>query len=127
MPLVRIDIRKGHAPEYKRAILDGVHAALVEAFKIPDHDRNQILHEHAAENFEGRGAAPTIVSITAFSGRSRAAKRALFAAIARNLAAEPGIEGTDLLMTVNDLPLDNWGIRGGQQASDLDLGFKIDV
>ena len=127
MPLVYIDIRKGHSPEHKRAILDGVHSALVEAFKIPDHDRNQILREHAREDFEGRGAAPTIVCITAFSGRSREAKRALFAAIARNLAASPGIDGNDLLITVNDLPLDNWGIRGGKQASDLDLGFKIDV
>jgi phenylpyruvate tautomerase PptA (4-oxalocrotonate tautomerase family) len=68
-----------------------------------------------------------MVSITAFSGRSREAKRALFEAIARNLAASPGIDENDLLVTANDLPLDNWGIRGGKQASDLDLGFKIDV
>jgi phenylpyruvate tautomerase PptA (4-oxalocrotonate tautomerase family) len=127
MPIVYIDIRKGYSPEYKRAVLDGVHAALVEAFKIPDHDRNQIIREHAVEDFEGRGNAPTVVSVTAFSGRSREAKRALFAAIARNLAASPGVDGNDLMMTVNDLPLDNWGIRGGQQASDLDVGFKIDV
>jgi phenylpyruvate tautomerase PptA (4-oxalocrotonate tautomerase family) len=127
MPLVCIDVRKGHSPESKRAILDGVHSALVEAFKIPDHDRNQILREHAREDFEGGGSAPTIVSITAFSGRSREAKSALFAAIARNLATSPGIDGNDLFITVNDLPLDNWGIRGGKLASDLDLGFKIDV
>jgi phenylpyruvate tautomerase PptA (4-oxalocrotonate tautomerase family) len=127
MPLVRIDIRTGHSPAYKRAILDGVHAALVETFEIPDHDRNQILREHAPEDFEARGAAPTFVSVTAFAGRSREAKRALFAAIARKLAASPGIDGNDLLITVNDLPLDNWGIRGGKQASDVDIGFKIDV
>lgn len=127
MPLVRIDIRTGHSPAYKRAILDGVHAALVEAFRIPDRDRNQILREHAPEDFEARGVAPTFVSVTAFSGRSREAKRALFAAIARNLAASPGIVGNDVLITVNDLPLDNWGIRGGKQAADVDIGFKIDV
>jgi phenylpyruvate tautomerase PptA (4-oxalocrotonate tautomerase family) len=127
MPLVCIDIRKGHSPKYKRVILDGVHAALIEGFKIPDRDRQQILREHSPEDFEGRGAAPTMVSITAFSGRSREAKLALFEAIARNLAASPGIDENDLLVTVNDLPLDNWGIRGGKQASDLDLGFKIDV
>jgi phenylpyruvate tautomerase PptA (4-oxalocrotonate tautomerase family) len=127
MPLVHIDIRRGHSSAHKCAILDGVHAALVEAFKIPDHDRNQILREHAPEDFEARGADPTFVSITAFSGRSREAKRALFAAIARNLAASPGIDGNDVLITVNDLPLDNWGIRGGKQASELDIGFKIDV
>jgi len=28
---------------------------------------------------------------------------------------------------VNDLPMENWGIRGGQAACDVDLGFKIDV
>lgn len=127
MPLVHIDIRKGHSPEYKRAILDGVHAALVEAFKIPDDDRNQILREHAAENLEGRGASPTFVSITAFAGRSREAKRALFAAIARHLAVSPGVDGNSLLITLSDLSLDNWGIRGGKQASELELGFKIDV
>ncbi|HOJ77880.1 MAG TPA: tautomerase family protein [Bacillota bacterium] len=36
IPLVRIEIIKAKSKEYKKAILDGVHSALVEAFKIPD-------------------------------------------------------------------------------------------
>jgi hypothetical protein len=24
-------------------------------------------------------------------------------------------------------PLENWGIRGGRPASEVDLGFKIDI
>ncbi len=35
MPLVRVEITKGKSREYKQALLDGIHAALVEAFKFP--------------------------------------------------------------------------------------------
>jgi phosphomannomutase len=42
MPLVQIDVLHGHSVAYRRAILDGVHVALVECFKIPDQDRHQI-------------------------------------------------------------------------------------
>jgi phenylpyruvate tautomerase PptA (4-oxalocrotonate tautomerase family) len=35
MPLVKIEIREGKSSEYKKAILDGVHEALVQALGIP--------------------------------------------------------------------------------------------
>ncbi|MGC8771728.1 MAG: tautomerase family protein [Brevinematia bacterium] len=52
MPLVRVDIYKGKSQEYKKALLDGIHQALVEAFKIPENDRNQRLYEFESENFD---------------------------------------------------------------------------
>ena len=130
MPLVHIDILHGHSVAHRRAILDGVHAALVECFKIPDHDRQQVLREHAPDNFDrppGRSDNFTLVQILAFPGRSREAKRDLFAALVRNLQRAPGIDPLDVIIVIGEPPRDNWGIRGGQQASDLDLGFKIDV
>jgi phenylpyruvate tautomerase PptA (4-oxalocrotonate tautomerase family) len=130
MPLVHIDVLQGHSVAHRRAILDGVHAALVECFKIPDRDRNQVLREHAADNFDrppGRSDNFTVVQVLAFSGRSCEAKRDLFAAIVRNLQQAPGIDPRDVFIVICEPPLDNWGIRGGQQASSLDLGFKIDV
>jgi phenylpyruvate tautomerase PptA (4-oxalocrotonate tautomerase family) len=130
MPIVHIDVQQGHSAAHRRAILDGVHAALVECFKIPDRDRNQVLCEHAPENFDrppGRSDKFTIVQILAFAGRSRDAKRDLFAALVRNLQAAPGIDPLDVFVAISDSHPDNWGIRGGQQASRLDLGFKVDV
>jgi len=44
-PLVKIEIRKGFSAEYKKAILDGVHQALVDALGIPDSDRFQRIYE----------------------------------------------------------------------------------
>jgi phenylpyruvate tautomerase PptA (4-oxalocrotonate tautomerase family) len=130
MPLVQIDVQHGHSTAHRRAILDGVHAALVECFKIPDHDRIQVMREHAAENFDrppGRSDSFTVVQLVAFAGRSREAKRDVFAAIVRNLQQAPGIDPLDVFIVLCEPPRDNWGIRGGQQASGLDLGFKIDV
>ncbi len=28
---------------------------------------------------------------------------------------------------LNEVERENWGLRGGQPASEIDLGFKVDV
>lgn len=130
MPLIRIEMIEGRSPAYKKAILDGVHNALVEAFKIPDNDRTQRLYELPAENFDispGKTEQSVSIDISAFAGRSIDAKRALYAAIVRNLSNNPGIPGTDITIVLHDIPKENWGLRGGIAGCDINFGFKIDV
>ncbi|WP_197050470.1 tautomerase family protein [Methanobacterium formicicum] len=130
MPLVKIEIRKGFSSEYKKAILDGVHQALVDALEIPDSDRFQRIYELDREDFEcppDRTDAVTMIQITMFPGRSFNAKKKLYQAIVKNLGENPGIDGHDILIILLEPPMDNWGIRGGKPASEVDLGFKIDV
>ena len=68
----------------------------------------------------------TQVSVDAFEGRSLDAKRALYRQIIESL--EPlGIPGDHISIVVRDVPLTNWGIRGGAAACDIDLGFDISV
>ncbi len=129
MPSVRIETRRWMTRETKRAMLDAVHASLVSAFRIPDHDRNQRLVEYEPEDFEssaGKGEHFTVVTIDAFAGRSLDAKRALYQELASRL--EPlGVPGNDLLVIVHDVPLESWGTRGGKAACDIEIGFKINV
>jgi phenylpyruvate tautomerase PptA (4-oxalocrotonate tautomerase family) len=129
MPIARVEIRAGKSPEHKKAILDGVHAALVEAFRIPDLDRMQMLYELPAERFEAgrKSDNVTIVTITAFAGRSRDAKKKLYRGIADRLAADPGIAGTDLTIVLVEPPLEDWGIHGGKPGDEADIGFDINV
>ncbi len=127
MPLVKIEIRKGKSREYKKALLDGVHMALVQSIRIPDYDRNQRLYELDADNFEAPSGDITIIEITMFKGRSIKAKKQLFRAIVDNLAENPGIKGDDIIIVLHEPPLESWGIRGGKPASEVDIGFKIDV
>jgi len=129
MPLVRIEILKGRPTADKRRLLQAVHAGLVEAFGIPEDDRTQRLIEHDPENFEippGQSENYTLVEITAFPGRSPTAKQALYKAIVRNLG-EVGVPADDILIVLDEPAMGNWGVRGGQSADEVNLGFPLDV
>ncbi len=130
MPLVKIEIIAGKSTTYKRAIMDGVHRALVDAFAIPEGDRLQRLYELDRECFDlsdNKSEDFVLVELTVFKGRSTDAKRKLYRAITENLAASPGIMPSDVLIVVHEPPLENWGVAGGKPASEVDLGFKINV
>ncbi|NKY55536.1 tautomerase family protein [Nocardia flavorosea] len=68
----------------------------------------------------------TLVHIDCFEGRSVDAKRRLYAEIVERLAAI-GIPRDHVSITVRDIPKENWGIRGGRAACDVDLGFAVDI
>ena len=129
MPLVRIEVRRSREPEEKRAVCDAVHAAMKEALLIPEHDRHIRYIEHAEEDFQvppGKTEDYTLVEITLFQGRSMDAKRNLYQAVVRNLGSL-GIAPEDVFIVLIESPPENWGVRGGVPASEVDLGFKIDV
>ena len=111
--------------------MEAVHGALRTAFRILPGDRNVRLMVHEPHRFAcpPQLAQPelyTHVTIDAIAGRSRDAKRALYRTIVENLGGL-GIPKDHVKILLRDLPLENWGIRGGQAACDMDLGFKIDV
>lgn len=129
MPLVRIEVRRSREPEEKRAVCNAVHAAMKEALLIPEHDRHVRYIEHAPEDFQvppGKTEDYTLVEITLFQGRSMDAKRTLYQAVVRNLGSL-GIAPEDVFIVLIESPPENWGVRGGVPASEVDLGFKIDV
>ncbi|BBY35013.1 tautomerase family protein [Mycolicibacter minnesotensis] len=131
MPTVLIEVRRHYSQAEEVAIIDAVHSALVTAFQIPAKDKNVRLVVHEPHRFAvpAQLAQPefrTLVSIDCFSGRSVEAKRLLYAGIVENLA-ELGIPGDHVMITLHESDRDNWGIRGGQAASDVDLGFTVQV
>jgi phenylpyruvate tautomerase PptA (4-oxalocrotonate tautomerase family) len=131
MPSVLIEIRRTIRAEEEVAIIEAVHAALREAFKIPPRDRNVRLIVHEPHRFacppdRGQPELYTHVSIEAFTGRSLDAKRVLYRTIVANLESL-GIPKDHVVILLRELPRENWGIRGGQAGSDVDLGFKVDV
>lgn len=128
MPNTLIATRAGWIDD-PAVIIEAVQSALMEAIKIPEWDRTVRLIEHAPSHFavpHGRGERYTIVEVTLFSGRSMNAKRALYQAIVRNLGAFD-VPATDIKITLIECPTENWGIRGGTPASEIELGFAINV
>ncbi|MBK8510056.1 MAG: tautomerase family protein [Candidatus Competibacter sp.] len=126
-----IEVRQQYTPEKEIAIMDAVHSALREAFKILHSDKNVRLVVHAPHRF----ACPpdrekpefyTHISIDAFAGRSIDAKSNLYRAIINNL--EPlGIPKTHVKILLREITKENWGIRDGQAGCDVELGFKVEV
>jgi phenylpyruvate tautomerase PptA (4-oxalocrotonate tautomerase family) len=126
MPLVQIEMLKGRSASEKKALFDAVHEALVESFKIPDDDRVQRLIEYERDDYDVPSPGFTIVRVTMFPGRSLAAKRSLYQRIVEKLG-RLGIAPDDINVVLDEPPLDNWGIRAGSPAREVDLDFELDV
>ena len=131
MPHALIEIRRECAEAEELALIDAVHGALQSAFRIPPGDRHIRLLVHEPRRFAVPPATAqpdryTLVTIDAFAGRSLEAKRALYRRIVANL--EPlGIPPDHVSIVLRDIEQSNWGIRGGQAACDVDLGFDVEV
>lgn len=129
MPDVLVEVRGSWLGQKKLPFLEAIHAALVEILHTPPDDKVLRLIEHAAEHFvipQATGERFTRIEITLFSGRSSAAKRALYRTVVRNL--EPfGVPSDAVKVVLVEVPAENVGFRGGKAASDVDLGYEIRV
>lgn len=131
MPGVLIEVRCYYSRDQESALMEAVHAALREAFRILPGDRNVRLVVHEPHRFacppgKSRPEAYTHISIDAFAGRSLGAKRRLYRTIVENL--EPlGIPQDHVKILLREIPKENWGIRGGHAACDIELGYEIEV
>jgi phenylpyruvate tautomerase PptA (4-oxalocrotonate tautomerase family) len=128
MPLARIEVRRNRPPEQVQAMMEAVYLAFREALKVPEGDRQVRYVEHKPEHFAvppGRSENYTLVEVLMFPGRSIEAKRNLYQSIVSRFG-ELGIAPIDIFIVLNEPPLENWGLRG-VPASELDLGFKIEV
>ncbi|HLV77952.1 MAG TPA: tautomerase family protein [Marinobacter sp.] len=131
MPSTMIEVRCTYSQEQEIQIIEAVHAALVDGFKIPEGDRCVRLVTHEPHRFIAlsRLTQPeryTVITISAFAGRSLDAKRNLYRAIVENL--EPlGIPRDHTKIILNEVAMDNWGLGGGRPASEIEWNFKINV
>ena len=121
MPLVRIDLRRGKSPAYKKAICDGIYRALRETFNVPEDDRFMVINEHDADNFVHAqsylGIAYSddlvIIQITVSDTRGVEQKQALYARIVAVLADDPGLRPQDVFINLLEVVKENWSFGNG--------------
>jgi phenylpyruvate tautomerase PptA (4-oxalocrotonate tautomerase family) len=122
MPLVRISLREGTSDQYRKALADGVHQAMVEATEIPAQDRFQIITEHRAEgliydpSYLGieRSDKIVVVQITLSGGRRPAQKKKLYQRMSEILAKDPGLRPQDLFVNLVEVAWENWSFGNGE-------------
>jgi len=121
MPLVRISLRQGTTPEYRKALGDGVHRAMIEALAIPPDDHFQVITEHPPEGLiydpqylgVHRSDKVVFVQITLSSGRKPMQKRKLYQRMAEILAESPGLPPQELLINLVEVSWENWSFGNG--------------
>jgi phenylpyruvate tautomerase PptA (4-oxalocrotonate tautomerase family) len=121
MPLVRISLLAGKSGAYIRAIADGVHQALIDAYGVPAGDRFQLIDQHEPDDliydasYLGiqRTADIVIIQIVAGNWRDTATKKRLYAAIADQLAASPGLRREDVQVILSSNERDEWSFGNG--------------
>jgi 4-oxalocrotonate tautomerase len=122
MPLVRIFLREGKSEQYRRALADGVHQAMVEAIDAPAQDRFQIITEHSPNDLiydpsylgVDRSDDIVMVQITLSAGRKPPQKRKLYQRIVELLAKNPGVRPQDVMINLVETSWENWSFGNGE-------------
>ena len=131
MPSAIVEVRRSYTPELESQLMEAVHAAIVQAFKVSPVYRNVTLVVHEPHRFLGRSDCPdpdrlTNISIFVLPGRSLAAKRQLYKLLVDSLEAL-GIPGACVLIRLHEMAPENIGVRGGLPVCDVELGYPVDV
>ena len=120
MPLIQISLVKGKSPKYIKAIADGIHAALQTAWKIPEHDRFQVINEYKKSHFHfdktmwgvKRSDDVILIYITSIK-RSLAMKKKLYLELVKVLGKHPKVRKEDIFVSIVQNDKEDWSFGNG--------------
>lgn len=121
MPFLKIDVIEGRNQEEIDTLLDAIHEAVLEAFKVPEGDRYQILSEHPKTHmrFEDTGLGFSRTDKVVFihvttRPRPRDQKETFYRLVAEKLADGCGIEDTDVMVSLVENGDEDWSFAHGR-------------
>jgi phenylpyruvate tautomerase PptA (4-oxalocrotonate tautomerase family) len=121
MPMLRIDVIKGRSEAELSELLDAIHGAMLAAFKVPERDRYQIVHEHGAAEMRiedtGLGIPRTermvIVQVTT-RPRTRLEKQKFYELLCQELVQRCGVKASDVVVSITQNADEDWSFGYGR-------------
>jgi phenylpyruvate tautomerase PptA (4-oxalocrotonate tautomerase family) len=121
MPLLRVDIYEGRSKRQLKDLLDALHRAMLEAFKVPERDRYQIVHEHKPSRMIMEDTGLDIprtknfvfVQVTT-RPRSREMKEAFYRLAVEELERSCGIAPSDVMINMVTTTDEDWSFGMGR-------------
>ena len=121
MPLLRIDLYKGRTDAERKTLLDTIHRAMLAAFKVPERDRYQVVHEHdpATMLMEDTGLdIPrtekfVFIQVTT-RPRTRAEKEHFYRLAVEELEKSCGIAPSDVMINMVTCTDEDWSFGLGR-------------
>jgi phenylpyruvate tautomerase PptA (4-oxalocrotonate tautomerase family) len=121
MPLVRIDVIEGRSETELKELLDAIHSATLAAFKVPERDRYQIIHEHPAAEMRiedtglgiPRSERIVMVEVTT-RPRSRLEKRDFYELLCQELLRRCEVKASDVVVSITQNADEDWSFGYGR-------------
>jgi phenylpyruvate tautomerase PptA (4-oxalocrotonate tautomerase family) len=129
MPHAVVHRLSGASPVGRRAIIEAVNRALIGALKLPEDTHPVRLCEYDADAFlipRQSSSAFTLIEATVYPGRTIETKRRLYTRLINELG-KTGIAAEDIRIVLYEVSRENWGLKGGIPASEIDLGFEVEI
>ena len=122
MPLVRIALRKGKAPVYRKRLGEIVYETMAGVMGVPAGDNFQITSEHDPLGLVydpeylhiHRTDEIVVVQITLNEGRTVEVKKRFFQQLADRLHQELGLRREDLFINLIEVKKENWSFGSGE-------------
>lgn len=121
MPLLRFDLIEGRTDDELQTLLDAAHRAMLAAFKVPEGDRYQLVHEHKPSRMivEDTGLGITRTKNVVFlqvttRPRPRDQKEAFYRLLVAELEKSCGIKPDNVVISMVSNTDDDWSFGFGR-------------
>jgi len=121
MPLLRIDLYEGRTLDEKKTLLDAIHRAMLAAFKVPERDRYQVVHEHDASTLVAEDTGLDIPRTDKFiliqvttRPRTREQKEQFYRLTVEELQKSCGIAPSDVMINFVTCTDEDWSFGLGR-------------
>lgn len=127
MPTIKIELKEGKDIKSLIQIKDLVMDAVVESLQLPTDDRNIRVMEYKPELFQMKPPYEVLIEINMFAGRTKEAKKVLYQNIVNCLSENNHFTKEQIFIILSEIPMENWGVRGGVPADEIKLDFKVNI
>ena len=121
MPLLRFDLYQGRSDQELETLLDTAHRVTVEAFKVPEKDRYQIVNEHHPSRMVAEDTGLDIPRTSKFvmvqittRPRTREMKEKFYKRMVEELEEQCGIAPSDVMMNFVTNTDEDWSFGLGR-------------
>lgn len=129
MPVVKIYLKKRNGID-KKLIAFTVREILKDVFKVPANDGPVKFFEIDESDWfmpDGWEEEKVFIELLILPGRKKETKAKLLKEITEQVSNILKIDKNAIIITLHEPSPDNWGFKGGQQASQIGVTFKLDV
>ncbi|MEV1333477.1 tautomerase family protein [Micromonospora costi] len=135
MAFVNISLARGKSDQYRAAVSQAVHDALVAELDMKPDDNFQLIHQHEPgemvfdRGFRGgpRSDDWIVFTITDDLDRGERAKRRFYRTLVRLLEERPGVRPADVFVIMTVVPPENVSFAGGVIGTDVAAAESLDA